>query len=52
LARGGSRIVENKRSRREVEKSKERRRVEYSAISYKVTTVIIIIFGMCERGSN
>jgi hypothetical protein len=34
-ARGGNRIIENNRIRR-VEKSKERRHVEYSIVSYKL----------------
>jgi hypothetical protein len=46
---GGSKIVENNISRRGVEKSKEKRSVEYLAFGYKVTFAFIIIFGMCRR---
>jgi hypothetical protein len=35
-ARGGSGIIEKNRSRRRVEKSKERRSVEYIVVAYKV----------------
>jgi hypothetical protein len=44
---GGSEIVEKNRSRRGVEKSRERS-VEYSAIGYKVTITFIIMFKMCR----
>jgi hypothetical protein len=48
-ARGGSGIVEKNKSRRGVEKSRERRCVKYSTVCYKVATTFIIIFGMCKR---
>jgi hypothetical protein len=48
-ARGGSRIVEKNKSRKGVEKSTQRRRVEYSTIGCKVIIAFIIIFGMCKR---
>ncbi len=35
-ARGGSKIIEKNKIKRGVEKSKERRRVEYLAVGYKV----------------
>jgi uncharacterized membrane protein len=44
----GSKIVENNKSRKRVEKSRERS-VEYLAISCKVAIAFIIIFGMCRR---
>jgi hypothetical protein len=47
-ARGGSRIVEKNKSKRGIEKSKEKN-VEYSAIGCKVTVALIIIFKMCRR---
>ncbi len=47
--RGGSEIIEKNRSRRGVEKKKEKRNVEYSAIGYKVIVAFIIIFRMCRR---
>jgi hypothetical protein len=46
---GGSKIVEKNRSKRGVEKSKERRCVEYSIIGCKVVATFMIIFGMCRR---
>jgi hypothetical protein len=46
---GGSKIVENNRNRRGIEKNRERN-VEYLAIGCKVIIAfIIIIFGMCRR---
>ncbi len=48
-ARGGTKTVENNRNRRGVEKSIERRHVEYSIGGCKVTTAFIIIFGMCKK---
>jgi hypothetical protein len=48
-ARRGSIIVEKNRSRRGVEKSIERRNVEYLTIGCKVATTFIIIFKMCKR---
>ncbi len=48
-ARGGSKIVEMNKSRRQIEKSKERRSVQYSIIGYKVTIAFIIIFVMCKK---
>jgi hypothetical protein len=45
----GSNIIEKNKSRRGVEKSKEKMTVEYSAIGCKVTATFIIIFGMCKR---
>jgi hypothetical protein len=48
-SRGGSKIVEKNRSRRGIEKNKERKNVEYSTVSYKFVTAFIIIFGMCKR---
>jgi hypothetical protein len=45
-ARKGRGIVENNRSKRGVEKSKERS-VEYSVVGFKVVVAFIIIFGMC-----
>jgi hypothetical protein len=47
-ARKGSGTIEKKKSRSGVEKNKEKKRVEYLAISCKVTTAFII-FGMCRR---
>jgi len=47
--RGGSKIVENNRSRRGVEKSRVRRNVEYPTIGYKVVATVIVIFRMCKR---
>jgi len=47
---GGSKIVENNRSRRGVEKSRKTS-VEYSTVGYKVITTFIIIFKMCKRES-
>jgi hypothetical protein len=47
---GGENIIlEKNRSRRGIEKSRERKNVEYFAIGRKVTTAFIIIFGMCSR---
>jgi hypothetical protein len=46
---GGSGIVEKKRNRRAIEKSREKRHVEYLAVGYDVITAFIIIFGMCKR---
>jgi hypothetical protein len=46
---GGSGIVEKNKSKRGVEKSRERRCVEYSTIGYKVAFTFIIIFRMCRR---
>jgi hypothetical protein len=48
-AKGGRRIIEKNRSRRGVEKSKERMSVEYLTIGCKVVAAFIIIFGMCRR---
>jgi hypothetical protein len=48
-AGGGSKIIEKNRSRRTIKKSEERRRVEYSIISYEVVAAFIIIFGMCKK---
>jgi hypothetical protein len=42
-------IVEKNKSRTRVEKSRERRHVEYSTIDYKVATAFIIIIEMCKR---
>jgi hypothetical protein len=50
-SRGGSRIVENNKSRRGIEKSRERRSVEYLAINCKVIATFIIISEMCKRES-
>jgi hypothetical protein len=47
-ARGGRGIVEKNRSRRGLEKSRERS-VEYLVIGCKVAATFIIIFGMCRR---
>ncbi len=47
-ARKGSWTIEKNKSRSGVEKNKEKRNVEYLAISCKVTTAFII-FGMCRR---
>jgi hypothetical protein len=47
-AKGGSEIVEKNRSRRGVEKSKEKS-VEYLVIGYKVIVAFNIIFRMCRR---
>jgi hypothetical protein len=44
----GSGIVEKNKSRKGVNKSKERS-VEYSTIGYKVTATFIIIFKMCRK---
>jgi len=46
---GGSEIVENNRSRRQVEKRKKRKSGKYSTIDCKVVTAFIIIFRMCRR---
>jgi hypothetical protein len=46
---GGSGIVEKNKSKKGVEKSKKRRRVEYLAVDCKVVATFIIIFGMCIR---
>jgi hypothetical protein len=48
-ARGRSIIIEKNRIGKGVEKSKERRHVEYSVVSYKVAIAFIIIFEMCRR---
>jgi hypothetical protein len=48
-ARRGRIIVEKNRIRRGVEKSKEKRNVEYLVVRYKVTVTFIIIFRMCRR---
>jgi hypothetical protein len=45
---GGSEIVEHNRSRRGIEKSRDRS-VEYSIVGYKVVAPFIIIFEMCKR---
>jgi hypothetical protein len=45
---GGNKIVEKNRSKRRIEKSKERS-VEYLTVGCKVTTAFIIIFKMCRR---
>jgi hypothetical protein len=50
-ARGRSRIIEKNRIGKGVEKSKERRHVEYLVVSYKVAIAFIIIFEMCKRKS-
>jgi hypothetical protein len=47
-ARGGSKIVKKNKSRRGVEKSKERS-VEYLAVGCKFATTFNIIFKMCKR---
>jgi hypothetical protein len=47
-ARGGSKIVEMNKNKRQIERSKERS-VEYSIIGYKVTIAFIIIFVMCKK---
>jgi hypothetical protein len=46
---GGSGTFMNYTSRKGVEKSRERRSVEYSTIGCKVIDVFIIIFGMSRR---
>jgi len=46
---GGSGIVKKNRSKRRIEKSRERRNVEYSTIGCKVAIAFIIIFKMCRR---
>ncbi len=46
---GGSGIIEKNKNRKGVEKSRERRSVEYSIVGYKVITAFIIIFKMCRR---
>jgi hypothetical protein len=46
---GRSKIIEKNKSRRGVEKSRERRCVEYSTIGCKVVATVIIIFKMCRR---
>jgi hypothetical protein len=48
-ARGGSKIVEKNKNKKGVENSKERRRVEYSTVGFKVATAFVIIVGMCKR---
>jgi hypothetical protein len=45
---GGSEIVEKNKSKRGVEKNRERN-VEYLVVGYKVTVAFIIIFKMCKR---
>jgi hypothetical protein len=47
----GNKIVENNRNRKQVEKSKKKRSVEYSIVGYKVVVAFIIIFKMCKRDS-
>jgi hypothetical protein len=47
--KGGNGIIKNNISKRGVEKSSERRHVEYLAIGRKVATTFIIIFGMCRK---
>jgi hypothetical protein len=42
-------IVEKNKSRKAVEKSTKRRRVEYLAIGCEVVVTFIIIFKMCKR---
>jgi hypothetical protein len=44
----GSGIVEKNRSKKGVEKSREKS-VEYSTVGYKVTATFIIIFRRCRR---
>ncbi len=46
---GGSKIVEKNNNRKGVEKSKEKRCVEYSIVGCKVVAAFIIIFKMCRR---
>jgi hypothetical protein len=48
-ARGGIGIVEKNKSRRRVENSRKRRRVDYLAGGYKVIVAFIIIFKMCRK---
>jgi len=48
-ARGGSEIIKKNRNKIRVQKSRERRPIEYSTIGCKVATTFIIIFGMCKR---
>jgi uncharacterized membrane protein len=48
-AKGGCEIIEKNRSRKIVEKSKERRCVEYLAIGCEVAIAFIIIFKICKR---
>jgi hypothetical protein len=43
-----SKIVEKNKSKRGVEKSRERTNVEYSIVGCKVV-VAFIIFGMCKK---
>ncbi len=50
-AGGGNKIVKKDRSKRSIEKSRERRCVEYLIIGYEVATTFIIIFEMCRRKS-
>jgi hypothetical protein len=37
------------RSKRGVEKSKEKRSDEYLVVNYKVVATFIVIFGMCRK---
>jgi len=48
-AGGGIIIVNKNKSKRGVEKNKERRSAEYSGIGCKVFAAFIIIFKMCKR---
>jgi hypothetical protein len=50
-AGGGSGILEKNRSRRGVEKRKEKGPVEYSVVSCKLVVAFIVIFGMWRRKS-
>jgi hypothetical protein len=45
----GNKIVEKNRSRRGIEKSRERTNVEYSTVGCKVIVTFIIMFRMCRR---
>jgi hypothetical protein len=45
----GRGIVEKNRSRRGLEKSRERTSVEYFVVGCEVAATFIIIFGMCRR---
>jgi len=42
-------LLKRTKVKKGVEKSRERRHVEYSTIGYKVFVAVIIIFGMCRR---
>jgi hypothetical protein len=48
-ARRGTRIIEKNRSRKGVEKSIERKHVEYLVDGCKVVATFIIIFEMCKK---